>query len=125
MGNARYEKYKDTYEKYREKNKDKRKKIVKKYYLKNKDKLNKQSLEFHDKKNFGGMREITLKRDNYKCVKCGMSQEQHKKLFGYSLTVDHIDGKGRNSEVKNNAQENLQTLCLRCHGIKDYKMINK
>ena len=57
--------------------------------------------------------------DNFICIKCGMNQEQHIILFGRGLTVDHIDGKGRNSKEKNNNLNNLQTLCLRCHGKKD------
>ena len=53
------------------------------------------------------------------CIHCGMSQEQHIVLFNKSLTVDHIDGSGRNSKTNNNNLDNLQTLCLRCHGRKD------
>ena len=68
---------------------------------------------------FGGLREQVIKRDNEKCVLCGMTRESHKKIFGRDITVDHIDKKGRNSIIKNNSLDNLQTLCLRCHGWKD------
>lgn len=61
-----------------------------------------------------GKREDVLKRDNYKCVKCGMSDEQHKEKWNKPITIDHID-KNR----KNNNMDNLQTLCLKCHGSKD------
>jgi len=55
-----------------------------------------------------------LERDNYSCVACGMTDEQHKARWGRPITVDHKD---RNR--KNNTHENLQTLCLSCHGRKD------
>lgn len=32
-----------------------------------------------------------------------------------------LQGKGRYSENQDNSPENLQTLCLRCHGRKDGK----
>lgn len=68
---------------------------------------------------FGGNREIALERDNWTCQECGMNNEQHILLFGRSITVDHIDGNGRNSNTQNNSLDNLITLCLRCHGRKD------
>lgn len=68
---------------------------------------------------FGGNRQKALERDNWQCVECGMNQEQHIVIFGRSLTVDHIDGKGRNSKNPNHRLFNLQTLCCRCHGLKD------
>jgi len=79
----------------------------------------KNSARLLSKYRFGGLRDFILERDNWQCVQCGMKQEQHIILFGHSLTIDHIDGKGRYSENQNNNPDNLQTLCLRCHGIKD------
>jgi hypothetical protein len=38
-----------------------------------------------------------------------------------NLTIDHIDGNGRNSKQPNNELSNLQTLCSKCHGSKDGK----
>jgi hypothetical protein len=102
-GQKRYRKYKESYKKYR-----------KNYNLLYKKRDN-------DKYRFGGMREVALERDEWRCVHCGMSQEQHMIIFNISLTVDHIDGKGIYSKVKNNDLDNLQTLCLRCHGKKDIK----
>lgn len=64
----------------------------------------------------GGIREEVLKRDNYCCVRCGMTDEQHKAKWGRPITVDH---KNRNRKV--NTTENLQTLCLTCHGQKDFR----
>lgn len=70
---------------------------------------------------FDGKREIVINRDKNMCVQCGMTREEHYKKWLRDITVDHIDGLGINSEVKNNSLDNLQTLCLSCHGIKDYK----
>jgi len=62
----------------------------------------------------GKKRKEILERDNYSCVQCGMTDEQHKEKWGRPITIDHKD-KNR----KNNGPENLQTLCLTCHGAKD------
>jgi len=79
------------------------------------------SMKTKDKHEFGGNREIAIQRDGEKCVKCGMTRQQHKDAFGRDITVDHIDGKGRYTlkSNKNNTLDNLQTLCLSCHGKKD------
>jgi hypothetical protein len=41
--------------------------------------------------------------------------------YNRDITVDHIDGNGRRKpkHLKNNSLDNLQTLCLSCHGKKD------
>lgn len=62
----------------------------------------------------GGNRAAVLERDDHACVKCGMTDEQHKDEWGRPITVDHKD-----KDRSNNALDNLQTLCLRCHGQKD------
>ncbi len=64
----------------------------------------------------GGNREAVLKRDNYSCVKCGMTDKEHMAKWGEDrhITVDHKD-----KDRSNNSMENLQTLCLSCHGNKD------
>lgn len=71
------------------------------------------------KRRFGGLRDIILLRDDYSCQICGMTNDEHKKLFGRSITLDHIDGAGRYSRFPRNETSNLQVLCLRCHGRKD------
>lgn len=68
---------------------------------------------------FGGQRLIVLERDKYKCVDCGMTQDEHIAQYRKSLTINHINGKGRRSAEPDNRLENLETLCLRCHGLKD------
>jgi hypothetical protein len=103
--NKKYEKYKKTYEKYR---------------LNNREFCRKVTLKCMDDIHFGkNNKDIVLERDNWTCQMCGMTQEQHMTIFGRSLTIDHKDGKGRNSLEKNNDLNNLWTLCLRCHGSKD------
>lgn len=64
---------------------------------------------------------LALTRDNWTCRMCKMTNEKHKEIWNRAITVDHIDGKGRYSSIKNHNLENLQTLCLRCHGLKDGK----
>lgn len=70
---------------------------------------------------FSGRREDVIIRDKGRCVKCGMTREEHYEKFGRDITVDHIDGTGCNTPAsrKNNSMDNLQTLCLPCHGRKD------
>lgn len=119
MVNERYAKYKGSYRKYREQNKEKIKEINKIYKDRNRLNIRKQNLDNYYKSNFGGNRAIVLERDNWTCVKCGMNNEQHILIFGKQITIDHIDGKGRYTKDKNNNLNNLQTLCLRCHGRKD------
>ncbi len=51
------------------------------------------------------------KKFNYKCILCGSADRLH---------IHHIDHKGRNLIEKgllpNNDTENLQILCIKCHG---------
>lgn len=68
---------------------------------------------------FGGNREIAIKRDGEKCLHCGMTRQEHKEKYRRDITVDHIDGQGRYSKIKNNSLDNLQTLCVQCHARKD------
>lgn len=62
----------------------------------------------------GGLRKKVLERDGYACVKCGLTDAEHRSEWERPITVDHIDkDRGRNR------MDNLQALCLRCHGRKD------
>lgn len=101
--------------KYRAKNKLQIRAKQKRYIL---SRFNNYS-EFVSHYAFSGNRLKTIERDDFKCVKCGMTNESHKSKFNRSITVDHIDGNGQYSKVKNNKLSNLQTLCLPCHGKKD------
>lgn len=79
-----------------------------------------------DKERYGGLREVTILRDKEKCVSCGMTRQEHRDRWGKDLTVDHKDGKGfyTPKNFKNNKPDNLQTLCLSCHNLKDYAYMN-
>ena len=80
--------------------------------------LNAASLKRLHLVNFGGLRDEVLKRDNYCCVFCGMTDEEHRLRWNCSITVDHKDG-GFNNKNKRHSLDNLQTLCRICHGKKD------
>lgn len=79
---------------------------------------------YHSRAMFSGYRELVIKRDSEKCIKCGITRDEHKLKYGRDITVDHIDGKGMNApkSEKNNDLSNLQTLCLSCHMRKDTKI---
>lgn len=72
---------------------------------------------------FGGRRDEVLERDGFRCVECGMTQAEHFLKYGRDITVHHIDGNGRSKpkDQQNHSIDNMQTLCLRCHGSKDGK----
>lgn len=72
---------------------------------------------FSTASNYGGLRKRVLERDGYKCLHCGMTDAEHRQKWGRPITLDHKD---RNR--KHNTMENLQTLCLKCHGKKDLRM---
>lgn len=89
---------------YRNENAEEISRNKKKWYILNKD-LVKQKQK-REKIHFDSKREKALKRDNYKCVKCGSQN---------SLVVHHKDGQGRGKKNKNNKLKNLITLCRACH----------
>jgi uncharacterized protein YerC len=62
----------------------------------------------------GGLRKAILERDGYACLNCGMTDVEHRRIWNRPITTDHKD-KNRS----HNTMDNLQTLCLRCHGNKD------
>ena len=106
---------------YRKKNSEKIKEYFRKYRKENPEKMRELIMKSMNKKRSGGMREFVMERDNWECQNCGMSNEQHILAFNRQLTIDHIDGKGRYSKIPNNDPDNLQVLCLRCHGKKDHR----
>jgi hypothetical protein len=54
------------------------------------------------------IQEQILKRDGYKCIKCGATEDTA------TLVVHHLDKTGQ-SKKPNNKLENLVTLCKACH----------
>jgi len=68
-------------------------------------------------KNFNKwFKENIRKRDNWCCVKCGMFNEDHKKLFkNQSLQVHHI-----NYDKQLTVPENCCSLCCRCNNEVNY-----
>ncbi len=44
------------------------------------------------------------------CEGCGMSKHLHSKVFGYNLSIAHVD-----HNKYNNHTDNLATLCFICH----------
>lgn len=110
-GQRHYRKYKETFQKYRAEHKA----GAKKY----RDEHKHIMAIYRDDYHFGGNRLKVLERDGYRCRRCFMSMAQHIEKWGCELTVDHLDGKGRNSKVKNHDINNLITFCLQCHGKKD------
>ncbi|OZB29778.1 MAG: hypothetical protein B7X51_11160 [Pseudomonas sp. 34-62-33] len=66
--------------------------------------------------NWKSQREKAIRRDGEACVHCGMTREDHRKLYASDLNVDHIVPYHNFSSFKKaNALDNLQTLCKSCH----------
>ena len=123
---SRYKRYKKSYQAYLEKNKAVIRNMQKIWHQKNPEKNKEYRIkarpkrrEFIDKVRFGIDRKLIFERDNWSCQECGLTNVSHINEFGNQLTIDHIDGNGRNNVNPNNEINNLRTLCLRCHGRKD------
>jgi len=63
-------------------------------------------------------KEFTLKRDNFRCTRCGAEYKSKRKvdaevIFKSNLVVDHIIPVTLNGDQYN--PQNLQTLCLDCN----------
>jgi hypothetical protein len=83
---------------------------------------NKYDLNSYYGENWNTQRNSALERDNYKCIDCGMGNEDHIEKYGCELHVDHIiprrkfiDTQGKYCYNKGNRLVNLQTLCIKCH----------
>ena len=102
------------------------KEYTKKYYQQNKESIKARSLvnhqnnrderlkrmkKYRESEQFNSKREQILKRDNYTCCKCQTCFKDDPS----KLTVHHHDRQGRGSLIKNNEDDNLETLCRACH----------
>jgi 5-methylcytosine-specific restriction endonuclease McrA len=70
-------------------------------------------------------KKASKQRDDYRCVSCGMTEEEHIAKCGQGLQIDHIIPY---KVSKDNSLNNLQTLCSLCHGKKwkhDYYVIKE
>lgn len=88
------------------------KKSSKKWRIKNIARVretNKRASERIKKQALGGNRELALRRDEYKCNKCCITQEESLTKYGRDLFVSHI------KDIKDDRLDNLITLCSACH----------
>lgn len=92
-------------EKYRSANPAPIAKAKRRWYEKNIRGTDAQKIA-REQRNYDGQREEVLKRDDYRCVRCGSTK---------SLVVHHKDRSGRGQEDHNNDTANLETLCRKCH----------
>lgn len=62
-------------------------------------------------------RKKALDRDGHECQECGMSQEEHINSYNTGLNVHHIiDIVEFEDPADADDLDNLQTLCVKCHG---------
>lgn len=67
-------------------------------------------------RNWHGQRRNALRRDNYKCKHCGITENAHREQYKAGLDVHHITPFRRfDKPVNANQLDNLVTLCRRCH----------
>jgi len=61
-------------------------------------------------------RKKALERDEYQCQACNMTQKEHATKYGQGLHVHHIIPQSNFDDYeKQNALNNLITLCRKCH----------
>lgn len=115
-----------TGKKQSEETKRKRSESLKEYYKNNPEKKKERVKKLHEKytkKISGtGWRKIREKHleENSNCKKCGMSRDEHRKIYNKDIEVHHLNHKGRNMKshkLFDNKKNNLMTLCKKCHAI--------
>ena len=111
MNKERIQYYRD----WREKNREKYNEYQKEWGEKHISYKRNLGVKYVFRKRFGGLRDIVIKRDKETCQLCGITRTEHKEKYGRDISVDHIDGNGRNSQNPNNSIENLRVLCLVCN----------
>lgn len=73
--------------------------------------------------NWQVIRQKIIKRDDFKCIQCGLTREQHYEKYGRDLSVNHIKPFhqfGGKNELANKPS-NLETLCDSCHTKTDWQ----
>jgi len=61
-------------------------------------------------------RDKALKRDGYKCLDCGMTDDESRAIYGRSLDVDHVEPfHNFTNSAAANRLSNLETRCKSCH----------
>lgn len=73
--------------------------------------------------NWQVIRQKIIKRDDFKCIQCGLTREQHYEKYGRDLSVNHIKPFhqfGGKNELANKPS-NLETLCDSCHTKADWQ----
>lgn len=72
---------------------------------------------------WAGKRKRALKRDGYRCVECGISDEAHREEHGYGLDVNHIRPFWQHcgDNEKANRLSNLESMCRSCHQTKEWR----
>jgi 5-methylcytosine-specific restriction endonuclease McrA len=69
-------------------------------------------------------RKAALKKDNYACVDCGITDEESKVKYGSSLDVDHVIPFHNFSDYKKaNRVNNLECRCKSCHKKEEAKRV--
>lgn len=113
-----------TGKKQSEEAKNKRSRSLKKFYKENPEEKNKRVKILHEKYtnkiNGTGWRKI---REKYLllypvCNNCGISREEEKHKNNRDLEVNHKNHIGTNMKSRklfDNGEENLETLCKKCH----------
>lgn len=70
--------------------------------------------------NWKKQRQKALKRDGYKCIVCGMTNDEHMEKYGNGLHVNHIEPFHNINNYKvANRISNLETLCVKHHGLRE------
>lgn len=80
-----------------------------KWRERNLEEVLKRGKELRELRHFDGKREDVLKRDNYRCQRCGKQKASNQ------MTVHHKNRKGRGTAKPDNRISNLETVCRSCH----------
>ena len=62
---------------------------------------------------------FVFERDGYRCVQCGMSNDQHLERWNQRLHIDHIKPLSKGYAL---TRDNAQLLCRKCNSSKKDKI---